>query len=149
MAAVKINVSALNNFLNRTVQPYLAKKAQEIADEAKQLAPQGATGDLRNSIHVERTAKGGVSVKVDSGHAGFVHQGTGPGHIPSPNPSYFPRVRKRGLILWADNRNINPYKAAAGIARNGTPANPFLEEAIQRVLSRSAAFRWITKDLSS
>lgn len=148
MAIIHVNVGALNDFLSRTVQPYLTQKAQEIANTARETAPVGATGDLRSSIHVERKPRGGVSIVADAPHAGFVHQGTGPGHIPDARPSYFPRVRKRGLILWADNKGVNPYKVAAGIARNGTPANPFLEEAIQNTL-RGFQFRWIKTDLTS
>lgn len=147
MAKVTVNISALNQFMSRTVQPYLVKKAEEIAAEAKANAPVGATGDLKNSIHVERTPGGGVSVKVDAPYAEAVHQGTGPRHIPNAQPAYYPRVRKRGLILWADSKGANLYKVAHGISKNGTPANPFLEEAIQKVL-RGFQFRWINKDLS-
>jgi hypothetical protein len=145
MAVVAVNISALNNFINRTVQPYLVGKAEEIANEARTLAPTGATGELRNSINVERIANGGVSVRVDAPYAEAVHQGTGAGHIPDARPNYFPRVRKRGLILWADSRNLNPYAVAAGISKHGTKANPFLENAVQKVLGRFQ-FRWIKKD---
>lgn len=145
---VTINIGALNDFMSRTVQPYLAKKAEEIANEARSAAPEGATGELKGSIHVDRTPGNGVSIKVDAPHAGFVHQGTGPGHIPNAHPSYYPRVRKRGLILWAGARGANPYKVAAGIAKNGTQANPFLEEAVQRVL-KGLQFRWIKTDINS
>lgn len=148
MANVRINVSALNSFINHTVQPYLLKKAEEIANEARTTAPSGATGDLKNSIHVERTARGGVSVKADAPYAGFVHQGTGSGHIPDARPAYFPQVRKRGLVVWADARSVNPYKVAHGIARSGTAANPFLEDAVQKVLS-GFQFRWIKKEITS
>lgn len=148
MAIVRINVSALNDFVTRTVQPYLAIKAEEIANEARARAPEGATGELKGSIHVERTPKGGVNIKVDALHAGFVHQGTGPGHIPDARPSYYPKVRKKGLVFWADAKGANPYKVAAGIAKNGTKANPFLEEAIQKVLT-GFQFRWIKTDINS
>lgn len=148
MAQVIINVGVLNAFLSRTVQPYLAGKAEEIANEARATAPEGATGELKGSIHVERGINGSVSVKVDAPHAGFVHQGTGPGHIPNAHPSYYPKVRKRGLVFWADSKGANPYKVAAGISKNGTKANPFLEAAIQTVLGRQR-FRWIKTELNS
>lgn len=148
MAQVTLNISAYNNFLNRTVQPYLLRKAEEIATQARSNAPHGATGTLAGSITVERTPGGGVSVKSSAPYAGFVHQGTGPGHIPDARPSYYPRVRKKGLILWADARGANPYKVAAGISKNGTQANPFLEDAVQSVLGRQK-FRWINKNLTT
>lgn len=148
MAIVSINVGALNNFVSRTVQPYLFHKAEEIANEARAAAPSGGSGELKGSIHVERDPKGGAKILVSAPYAGFVHQGTGPGHIPNARPAYFPKVRKRGLILWADSRNANPYKVAAGIAKNGTQANPFLEESIRKVL-QGFQFRWIKTDINS
>lgn len=147
MAEVKVNIAAFNRFLNQQVQPYLMKKAEEIAQEARINAPVGATGDLRSSINVKRGAKGSVTVNVDADHAGYVHQGTGPQANP-PQAPYFPRVRRRGLILWSDSKGLNPYQVAHGIAANGTPANPFLEQAIQKVLS-GFKFRWIKRDLET
>lgn len=147
MAGIEFNTAAYNRFLNRVVQPYLFKKAEEIAKEAKNAAPAGATNDLRDSIRVEKNNSGGATVKVEAGHAGFVHQGTGPQHQPNPNPPYFPKLRRRGLIAWSESKNANPYKVAAGISNSGTPANPFLEESIAKVLSRFQ-FRWIRKDLN-
>lgn len=148
MAQVSVNIGALNSFLNNTVQPYLLKQAQEIAEEARRLAPEGATGDLKGNIRVERTfgSKGGVTVKADSPHAGFVHQGTGPGHIPNPRPNYFPGIRKRGLVIWSDSKGLNPYTVAKGIFVHGTPAKPFLEDAVQNVLGKFK-FRWINKEI--
>lgn len=146
MATVTFNMSAFNRFLGRSVQPYLEQKAREIAEEARINAPTGATGDLKSSINVERTGKNGVRVHVTAEHAGFVHQGTGPGHIPSPRNTYFPSVRKRGLVVWAAGKGANPYKVAHGISQKGTPANPFLADAIEKVLGKNN-FRWIKKDV--
>ena len=147
MAQVQINVAAFNKFLNRTVQPYLQKKAEEVADEARKRAPSGATNDLKSSISVEKGARGSVRVKVEADHAGFVHQGTGPQHQPNPHPPYFPKLRRRGLILWSESKTANPYQVAQGIAANGTPANPFLEESLEKVLGRFN-FKWIRRDIT-
>lgn len=146
MAKIQVNIAGLNRFLSLSVQPFLLRKAQEIADEARVLAPVG-TGELRNSITVERGPKFSAVVRVRADYAGFVHQGTGPGHIPNPQPAYFPRVRKRGIIVWADSKGLNPYAVAHGISQKGTQANPFLEEAIQKILGRNN-FRWIKKDIT-
>lgn len=146
MAEIKINISAYNDFINRTVQPYLLAKAHEIANEARINSPVGATGELSNSISVERGEKGSVKILVRSEHAGFVHQGTGPQHIPGARAPYFPRLRKGGLIIWSESKGVNPYKVAYGISKSGTPANPFLSNAITKVLGANK-FRWIKLDL--
>lgn len=142
-----VNISALNQYVNRVVQPYLMLKAKEIAEEAKRAAPVGATGDLKDSIIVERNAKGGATVKATAPYAGYVHQGTGPGHTPNPRPPYFPKLRRSGLILWSESKRLNPYQVAHGIAEKGTPANPFLEVSISKILGKYQ-FRWIRRDLN-
>lgn len=143
--SVHVNVSALNKFLNQTVQPYLRKKAEEIAAEARRQAPVGATGQLKESIRVREGAKGSVSVHVDAPYAGFVIDGTGPQADP-PQPSYFPRLRRRGLILWSDQKKLNPYAVAHGISINGTPPNSFLEDSVTKVLGKFDLV-WIRKNI--
>lgn len=145
-STVHINVGALNRFINRTVQPYLRSKADEIAAEAIRTAPMGATNRLKNSIVVRPGFNGAVRVEVQADYAGYVTQGTGPQGTP-PQASYYPRLRRRGLILWSDSKSVSPYAVAHGIAAKGTPANPFFEEAIATVLNRYN-FRWIRKDLA-
>ena len=142
---IRVNLSAYNNFINQTVQPYLLKKANEIANEAKSNAPEGS-GELKNSIVVERKLGGRVSIEVKAPHAGFVHQGTGPGHVPNPRPNYIPALRSKGLIRWAAQKGLNPYAIAHGITQHGTESNPFLERAIVNRLG-SLKFRWIKKEL--
>lgn len=144
-AIVHINVGALNRFINRTVQPYLRSKADEIAAEARRTAPTGATNNLKNSIVVRTGPNGSARVEVQADYAGYVTQGTGPQGTPPQSP-YYPKLRRRGLILWSDSKGVSPYAVAHGIAANGTPANPFFEEAIATVLNRFN-FRWIRRDL--
>lgn len=144
---VKVNISALNKFMSRTVQPYLLKKANEVAVEARRRAPSGATGELQDSITVKKGPRGSVTIEATAPHAGFVHQGTGPQHQPNARPPYFPKLRRRGLILWSESKSVNPYQVAHGIAANGTPANPFMEESLAKVLGRFN-FKWIRRDLN-
>ncbi len=146
MATVRVNLSALNNYISRVVQPYLLRKAEDIARVAKTEAPR-SSGNLANSIIVEKSPKGGAIVRVKAGHAGFVHQGTGPQHVPGARAPYYPRV-SASLIRWAMTKGLNPYAVAHGISNNGTPANPFLERAIEQVLG-SFKFRWIRRDLNT
>ncbi len=140
---VKIDVGALNRFLNRTVQPYLRRKAEEIADEARRTAPVGATGDLQSSITITEGARGSVRVEVNAPHAGYVTHGTGPA---VGRPAYYPKLRRRGLILWSESKGLNPGAVAQGIARTGTDPNSYFEDSIARVLGRFN-FLWIRKEL--
>ena len=71
-AKVTINAGALDRFLTKVVQPYLTTKADQIAEEARRTAPQGGTGELRNSIQVVSKGRGGVSIEVNAPYAGFV-----------------------------------------------------------------------------
>lgn len=142
---VKINAGALNRFFERPVKPYLLKKAREVAEEAKRNTPT-STGELRTSIRVESEGSK-VFVKVTAPHAGFVHEGTGPQHQPSPRANYYPKLRRRGLILWSESKQLNPYQVAHGIQANGTPANPFLTDALEKVLGRYQ-FKWIRREVS-
>lgn len=144
---VRLDTAALSRYLNRVVQPFLLRRAQEIADEAKALAPRGATGDLQESVTVRQGPKASAIVSVNAPHAGFVHQGTGPQHVPDPRPPYYPKLRRRGLILWAMTKGLDPYKVAQGISQTGTPPNPFLEQSIVKVLGKFS-FRWIRRDLN-
>jgi len=139
--SVQVNLGALSKFMNRTVQSYLRKKAEEIADEARRTAPVGATGDLANSILVTTGAKGSVKIEVGAPYAGYVIHGTGPQATP-PRPPYFPKLRRRGLILWSESKSLDPYAVAHGISQKGTPPNPFFEEAVKKVLS-GFNFVWI------
>lgn len=142
---VHVDVAALNRFLNRTVQPFLRKAAEEIASEARRNAPHGSTNELANSIRVTEGTRGSVRVEVTAPYAGYVSQGTGPGADP-PRTPYYPKLRRRGLILWSEDRRLNPYSVAHGIAQKGTPANPYFENAVSRILTRFQ-FRWIRRDL--
>jgi hypothetical protein len=145
MANIKMNLAAMNRFLSRTVQPYLRQKAEEIADEARRRAPRGATGALQNSISVGLGPKGSVQIRVSADYAGFVHEGTGPQATP-PRAAYYPKLRRRGLILWSDSKNLNPQAVAHGISQRGTSPNPFLTESVEVVLNRFN-FKWIRRDL--
>lgn len=145
--AVQVNLSALTRFLNGPVQKFLREKAEEIADQARKTAPVGATSDLRNSISVSPGARGKVQIRVNADHAGFVTYGTGPQATP-PQPAYFPKVRRRGLILWSDSKGLNPYAVARGISRNGTPPNSYFEDSIERILGR-LRFKWINRNLET
>lgn len=145
MAEVSFNLGAYNRFLNRVVQPYLRNKAEEIAEQARRTAPVGATNELRNSIRVTDGPRGSVRIEVNAPHAGYVAEGTGPQATP-PRPNYYPRLRRRGLILWSDSRGLNPYAVAHGISQRGTPPNPFFENSISAVLNRFD-FRWITRNV--
>lgn len=147
MAEAKINITAFNRFLNRVVQPYLRTKAEEVADEVRRRAPQGATNQLGNSVSVVPGANGSVRILVGAPYAGFVHEGTGP-QARTPRAPYYPKLRRRGLILWSEAKNVNPYQIAHGISQRGTKPNPFLEESLEKVLGRYN-FKWIRREIET
>lgn len=142
---VKINVFAKNRFFNRTVRPYLHRVAEEIVEEARRRTPVGATGELERSFRIIDGPNGGVQVVNDAPHVAYVHQGTGQQADP-PRPNYYPRLRRRGLILWSESKNLNPGAVARSIASKGTAPNPFMTESLEVVLARYN-FKWIRKDL--
>ena len=146
MSKATFNVSAFNRFLERgPVKEFLVRKAEEIAQEARANAPH-ATGELANSITVSRTDKG-ARIDVNAGHAGYVHQGTGVFHQPAPRNRYWPRL-SNSLRSWAEHKDLSPRAVQRGIGqRGGTPAQPFLADAVEKVLGR-LRFRWISKELN-
>jgi hypothetical protein len=72
MANVRVNLSALNSYVSRVVQPFLVQKAEEIARVAREEAPK-SSGDLADSVSVERGPKGRAIFRVSAIYACFVH----------------------------------------------------------------------------
>lgn len=146
MSSAHINRQAVTVFLNGPVQERLRQIAEEIRHQAQIEAPV-ATGDLAHSGRVSRATTApsgpgirgeGVKIEFSSPHALFVHQGTGPAHIPSGRSRYFPALRTGpgGLVHWAQGKGLPPGAVAKGIFLHGTPANPFLLRAIEGVLRK-------------
>jgi len=95
-----------------------------IQDQAKQKAPFGTTGNLRNNWKIQM---GRFEGKLSSGamnngynYALAVQFGTKP-HM----------VSGSSLSLWASRRGLNPYAVAKSIQRRGTKANPFFSESVE------------------
>lgn len=141
---VRINATGYARFISGAVQPYLMKKGREIAQEAINRAPQN-TGALKESITVTPHIGGGATVKVSAPYAGFVETGTGPA---AGRPQYYPKLRRSGLILWAESKGANPYAVARGISRSGTQPNPFFEQSVEAVL-RKYQFKWINRTITN
>lgn len=144
---VTLDLVAFRRFLNKTVQPYLLSKAEEIAQEVRRNAPIGATSQLRNSIRVEPGPNSGARISITVDYAAYVVHGTGPQATP-PRAQYYPKLRRRGLILWSDSKNLNAHQVAHGISQKGTKPNPFFEESVAAVLKKQD-FRWIRRDVNS
>lgn len=147
----KLNVKNLDRWLNGgsgQVQPFLKNLAHQIEHQARINAPKD-TGRLEQSIHARLNRRlslnRGVVIVANAPYARYVHEGTGPQHRPEPRPNYYPKLRRRGLILWSENKRLNPYAVAAGIAANGTPAVPFLSDAVNKVVEDTPGLTWIKK----
>lgn len=87
----------------------------------KKFAPSGE-GTLRKSIIAEIKPFSGV-VKAMAKHAVFVHEGTRP-HFPPMTPN-------SSLDRWAKSKGIPTFLVARAIARKGTKAQPFRDEAVK------------------
>lgn len=122
----------------------LLRRGRNVANVAASLAIQD-TGELAASIDVQITNDGGtnaVAVGSSVSYAKFVHDGTGPQHvrgdggtgsISDPQPNYFPPYSNGlGISGWAQAHGLDPYSLARHIYFSGTPANPFLREALRQ-----------------
>jgi hypothetical protein len=93
-----------------------------IQDKAKRTAPFGTSGQLRQNwiLQVGRfEGRLGSGAKAGGYPYGTsVEEGTKP-HYVSP----------REIELWARRKGLNPYAVARSIAKKGTKANPFFQEA--------------------
>lgn len=121
MATVFINQAELNRFFNKILN--------EIADEARRLAPTGQ-GDLQRSINVV-----GRKIVIDpvdangKSYAAAVEFGRGPGKM----PPYGPNSR---LAIWAGTPGNAVWQLAKLIAERGIRPKPFFFPAVKRVAER-------------
>lgn len=113
----------INKFPEKLI-PLLRKTSNKVAiviqGEARKLSPID-TGRLRSSIAVSLGINFlGAIVGTDVEYAEYVHEGTGPHIVPVED-----------LRGWARRKGIDPYQVQAGIAKRGTQAQPFMEDAIK------------------
>jgi|ERR1051325_3021573 hypothetical protein len=121
--------------------------------ETKKANLLGRQEPINKSAAFNRPQKSiGRIVGATAEHAEYVHQGTGPQHIslegnPDPRPGYWPRASD-DLVRWAiDNipeavrfdrfGNANIYLIQRHIETYGTPAVPFLLEALKIVFPQA------------
>lgn len=123
MASVRVNQKQLDKFFN--------KVAQEIAEEARRLAPIGQ-GDLRREIKVvgnNRIVINPVDVNGRS-YAAAVEHGRAPG---SAIPPFGAGSR---LSIWAGTPGRAVRELARAIARRGIRPKPFFFPAVQAVAAK-------------
>lgn len=106
----------------------MKRRAEDVADRARVLAPEGESGRLRRSIDVEQRREGsgrfdlGWEVVADTPYALYVHEGTRP-HPIHGNPllSFFwDRVGARVVFR--------------SVKHPGTTGQPFLADAIREAV---------------
>lgn len=110
----------------------LARGAAEITREARERAPKDTSG-LTNSIIPSRVSLLEHHITAAKEYASFREYGTGPGGWPSLDR----------LMAWIRRKGITPratttpqslaYLIARKIAREGTPAQPFMEPAFDAI----------------
>lgn len=115
------------------VGTWTLERATQVASHAAALAPkpgQGrgyATGELAASIRVGGPTRGRTgpeaTISAESEHALFVHEGTNPHTIK-------PRTAPKLVFFWRKKGHI---VGDAEVHHPGTPANPFLLNALKIV----------------
>jgi HK97 gp10 family phage protein len=108
-----------DNLIEKPLDSFYDRVGKTIEQKAKHNAPED-TGKLRRSIKYKKV-RGGAVVLVGADYGLFVHEGTKP---------HWPPVS--ALQGWADRHGISPYAVAAGIAKHGTRAQPFLRDALEQ-----------------
>ena len=105
---------------------HLRRKAEKVATLAKELAPKD-TGALAASVAVNqnRTELGrfsfGFKVYASTPYVVYVHEGTGPSL----------RVKRPGAMFFMGTNEFEGIGVFTPVVKHpGTPANPFLEEAL-------------------
>ena len=118
ISGVKETIAKMDAYGNRkeqAIKNIVKESALNIEATAKKRAPVD-TGRLRSSINSNFTNDGYTAeVIAATFYAIYVEYGTSP-HFP-------PVAALRG---WAKRHGANPWAVARGIARRGTPAQPFL-----------------------
>ena len=105
---------------------HIRRKADEVAVLARTLAP-SRTGLLKSSIRVDqnREQRGqysfGYAVSANTPYAGYVHEGTGPS---------IRRKHPGAMAFVGTGASAGTLQFAKVVRHPGTPAQPFLEEAL-------------------
>jgi HK97 gp10 family phage protein len=120
---VKANAIAYKEEKQKAIQAIVAESALTIQNNARTRAPVD-TGRLRSSISSNFLDDGYVAeIIAATFYAGFVEWGTSP-HFPPPS----------ALSGWARRHGMagKEFVIARGIAKKGTPAQPFLFPAFEQ-----------------
>jgi len=107
------------------IQKAVKDSSTVIQQEVKLKAPT-SIGTLRKSIKRDLGLMS-ASIYPTVEYAKYVHGGSRPHWIPKRE------LAKGGsLYRWAKKKGLNPFAIAAGIARKGTKANPWIKEIFNR-----------------
>lgn len=119
----------------RNVDNALKRGAVELSEELKRQVPR-ATSQLGNSVQIKAKPLEWTIV-VAAAYAGYVHQGTGKGGMPSL-AAMVEWIRLKKIV--PRDPTMSPKSLAAllrmSIWRKGTPANPFATRALEAKSSR-------------
>lgn len=113
------------------------RTVQEIAREARQRAPE-AYGTLRNSIKTRHPQDLVGEVVTGTDYARMVEEGTDSGGFP-PEQTMLDWIKRKGIT--PDDPRMDQedlaYVLARAIALNGTPAQPFMQPALESKRARA------------
>jgi len=110
----------------------LGRIGHDIARDAKAFAPKGGTSLLTNAINVRQPDISSVEVFAGVQYSTYVEKGT---------PPHFPNVQH--IQDWVEQAGLSPntagedsrdvaWRIARSIAVAGTPAQPFMEPALEK-----------------
>ncbi len=110
----------LDYAIAHNIQQAVNTSARELRDQARSVVPE-FTGNTARAIKFKPIPEElGAIVWVDrriARHVWLLTHGRGPGKVPSvKDPRY------AGLVLWAEQRGVNPRKLIASMAKKGTKA---------------------------
>lgn len=119
--------------VHQAMRPALQEASLLVVREARELAPRGATGLLRNSIIAGQPTVAGPVIEARVGtsiaHAVPVEFGRRAGQRPPPVAPIAHWARAR-LGLAADEAQRAGWAISRAIARRGIPPRPFLSRAL-------------------
>lgn len=118
--------------MERSIERFLSRGAEEVARTAKQNAPK-AFSNLLNSIRAERVSALQYQVVEGVNYGRAVEEGTQP-HFPNRD-ALLPWV-ERVLGVSGKEARDKSFLIARAISRRGTPAQPYMQPAAEANKSR-------------
>jgi len=145
MVTIRFDASNVDDDIREELESFMTRVAADLSNFAKDEAPVGASGRLRQSIQVlgYDSNDASIVVAVNAGYAGAVEFGREPGEWPNIQSlrKWVGRViGEESYTAWGENSDWEvktldqaTYIVGRSIKESGTEANPFMQRAIDRL----------------